>query len=112
MAVTIEGIFRYRLDELSNNDIRALYDAFAEITDENGNKISRVDILRRLNDADFPRYYGYLYVRREYRMAGNVRNMHAARSEFNRRAYSFHPVCVHVGEITRYPDNRAVTVDG
>lgn len=111
MAYELTGIFRYRLDELSDNDIRCLYDAFAEITDENGRPFNRCGILRRLHDKEFPRYYGYLYVVRSYRLAGNVRTAHAAKSEFNRRAYSFYPCCVHASHVKRFPAGKPIAVD-
>jgi len=111
MAYELTGIFRYRLDELSNNDIRCLYDAFAEITDENGKLVKRCGILRRLHDKEFPRYCGYLYAVRSYRLAGNARTAHAAKSEFNRRAYSYYPVCVHVMAVERFPAGKPIAVD-
>ena len=111
MAYELTGIFRYSLGELSDNDIRYLYDAFAEITDKNGNKFSRVGLLRRLRDTTFPRYDGYLYAKSTYYLSGNARTVHTAKSEFNRMAYSYYPRCVHVLSIKRFPAIKPIAVD-
>lgn len=111
MAYELTGIFCYHLSELSDNDIRCLYDAFAEITDKNGNKFPRIGILHRLHDTIFPRYDGYLYVKCKYCLSGNVRNAHAAKCEFNRRRYSYYPVCVHVSGVKRFPAIKPIAVD-
>lgn len=107
MAYRIKGYFRYRLRDLSRNDVAMLIHDGAKATAANGKAIPKNALLSVLDKCfcvgDCGALYdGYLYAYQEYVHSGNARTHKAAKAAYNRDAYSFYPVCVHVSEIIRH----------